>query len=145
MKIFVDSSWPEGYIYREEGPMGIANLLELKPFYEIVKTTGRPPKDTIPFVGCPQQHPSDKNKIILIYDPLGETPRVLEFKFDDILCVEEVLSAVTEAGERVPLVKLWIRKGAYGVMLEPFEVEESIQFTDKHQAQRNRSLQAPSP
>lgn len=125
--------------------MGIVTLLDLKPFYEIVKTTGRPPKDTIPFVGCPQQHPSDKNKIILIYDPLGENPRVLEFKFDDILCIEDVLSAVTEAGERVPLVKLWIRKGAYGVILEPFEVEDSIRFSDRHQGQHDSFLRAPSP
>jgi hypothetical protein len=125
--------------------MGIASLLELKPFYEIVKTTGRPPKNTVPFVGCPRQHPSDKNKIILIYDPLGENTKLLEFKFEDTLCIEEVLSAVTEAGEGVPLVKLWIRKGAYGVILEPFKVEDSIEFTAKHQDLREGFLRDPSP
>ncbi|MFP3088831.1 hypothetical protein LQZ21_00710 [Treponema sp. TIM-1] len=125
--------------------MGIASLLELKPFYEIVKTAGGPPKDTVPFIGCPRQHPSDKNRIILIYDPLGENTKLLEFKFEDVLCVEDVLSAVTEAGEGVPLVKLWIRKGAHGVILEPFEVEESIPFAGKYQDKHEGLLRSSIP
>jgi hypothetical protein len=125
--------------------MGIASLLELKPFYEIVKTAGRPPKDTVPFIGCPRQHPSDKNRIILIYDPLGENTKLLEFKLEDVLCVEDVLSAVTEAGEGVPLVKLWIRKGAHGVILEPFEVEDSNPFAAKHQDKHEGVLRSSAP
>ncbi|MDR1108803.1 MAG: hypothetical protein LBL19_07195 [Spirochaetaceae bacterium] len=116
--------------------MEIANLLELKPFYGIVKTVGGPPKDTVPFIGCPRQHPSDKNRIVLIYDPLGQNTRLLEFKLEDVLCVEDVLSAVTEKGEGVPLIKLWIRRGAHGVILEPFEVEDSTPFAtspDQHE------------
>jgi hypothetical protein len=109
--------------------MEIANLLELKPFHEIARAAGGPPRDTVPFMGCPRQHPSDKNKIILIYDPLGKNTRLLEFKLEDVLCVEDVLSAVTENGEGVPLAKLWIRRGAHGVILEPFEVEDSTPFT----------------
>ncbi|MDR2630555.1 MAG: hypothetical protein LBC60_06510 [Spirochaetaceae bacterium] len=125
--------------------MRIASLIELKSFYEIVKTTGSPPKDTVPFIGCPRQHPSDKNRIILIYDPLGENTKLLEFKFEDILCIEEVLSAVTEAGEGVPLVKLWIRKGAHGVILEPFEVEDKNPFTGKYPDQPKGALRPSAP
>jgi hypothetical protein len=44
--------------------------------------------------------------------------------------MENVPSAVTEAGEGVPLVKLWIRKGAYGVILQPFEVDDSLHFAN---------------
>ena len=61
-----------------------------------------------------------------MYDPLGPTPTVMEFKLEDILLVEDIPSAVTEDGEGVPLVKLWVQRGAHGVILEPFEVNDAI-------------------
>jgi hypothetical protein len=48
-----------------------------------------------------------------------------------VLYAEEVHSAVTEAGEGVPLIKLWIRRGARGVIMEPFEVQDPIQLVNK--------------
>jgi len=101
------------------------NYLEMLPLSGIAKYSGTKPKDALPFAGYPRQHPSEKNKLILVYDPLGPTPTVMEFKLDDILFVEDIPSAVTEDGEGVPLVKLWIRRGSHGVILEPFEVNES--------------------
>ena len=111
--------------------MGSANLLELLPLNTIAKYEDYPPKDSVPFTGFPQQHPAEKHKLILIYDPLGASPRIMEFKFDDILHAEEVHSAVTESGEGVPLIKLWIRKGAQGIILEPFEVQDPIRFVNR--------------
>ena len=104
------------------------NYLELLPINKIARYSEVPPKNGIPFVGYPQQHPAEKNKLILVYDPLGNSPAVLEFKLDDILYVEEMPNAVTEKGEGVPLIKLWMRRGAHGMFLEPFEVDESMQF-----------------
>jgi hypothetical protein len=103
------------------------NYLEMLPVNNIAKYSKGHPNDGIPFTGFPRVHPSEKNKLILVYDPLGNEPAVLEFKLDDILFVEEVPSAVTEAGEGVPLVKLWIKRGAVGMILEPFEVNEPVQ------------------
>ena len=111
--------------------MGASNLLESLPLNTIAKYEDYPPKDSVPFIGFPQQHPIDKGKLILIYDPLGVSPRIMEFKFDDILHAEELHSAVTESGEGVPLIKLWIRKGAHGVILEPFEVQDPIKFINR--------------
>ncbi|MDR3167577.1 MAG: hypothetical protein LBT93_06505 [Treponema sp.] len=108
--------------------MSILSYLETLPLSRIAKCTKGSPQNGIPFIGYPRQHPSEKHKLILIYDPLGQNPKVLEFKLEDVLLIEEVPSAITESGEGVPLVKLWIRKGAHGVILEPFEVEESIRF-----------------
>ena len=111
--------------------MNISSYLETLPVSKIAKYTEGLPKDAIPFTGCPRQHHSEKHKLLLIHDPLGEIPRILEFKIDDVLHVEETPSAVTELGEGVPLVRLWIRKGAHGVLLEPFEVQEAVQFSGK--------------
>jgi hypothetical protein len=102
--------------------MNNMNYLEMLPLSGITKYTKGHPKDGIPFIGCPRVHPSDKTKLIFVKDPLGSEPKVLEFELEDILFVEEITSAVTEAGESVPMVKLWVRRGAVGVILEPFEV-----------------------
>jgi hypothetical protein len=98
------------------------NYLEILPLSGITKYAKGHPQDGVPFTGCPRVHPSDKTKLILVKDPLGNEPKVLEFDLEDILFVEEISSAVTEAGESVPMVKLWVRRGAVGVILEPFEV-----------------------
>jgi len=124
--------------------MNKINYLEMLPINSIAKyAKGGPhlPSDGIPFTGYPRTHPSEKNKLILVYDPLGNEPVVLEFKLDDILFVEEVPSAVTEAGEGVPLVKLWIQRGAVGMILEPFEVNELAQAVGKARAIKERILQ----
>ena len=99
------------------------NYLELLPLSSITKYTKGQQKDGVPFTGYPRVHPSDKTKLILVNDPLGDEPAVLEFNLEDILYVEEVSSAVTEAGEGVPLVKFLIQRGSVGVKLEPFEVK----------------------
>ena len=104
------------------------SYLEYLPLNKIAKYSGGPPKSAISFTGYPRQHPAEKSKLILVYDPLGEAPVILEFKVDDILFVEEVPQAVTETGEGVPLVKIWIRRGAQGMLLEPFEVDGSLHF-----------------
>jgi hypothetical protein len=104
--------------------MSIISYLETLPLNKITKYAGGMPKDGVPFTGYPRQHPSEKHKFILMYDPLGDTPRIIEFKLEDILYMEDIHSAVTESGEAAPLVKVWIRKGALAVILEPFEVDD---------------------
>lgn len=107
--------------------MDVFGYLETLPLNGIVKYHAlQPPKDGVPFTGCVRQHPSEKNKLLLISDPLGEKRRILEFSIEDALHAEELPQAVTENGEGVPLVKLWIRKGALGMILEPFEVAENL-------------------
>jgi inorganic pyrophosphatase len=123
------------------------NYLEMLPVSSIAKYTKGHPGDGIPFTGYPRANPSEKDKIILVNDPLGPEPVVLEFKLDDILFVEEIPSAVTKAGEGVPLVKLWIKRGSAGMIIEPFEVNEvnnPVQLAGRVQAIKERISQAAS-
>jgi hypothetical protein len=120
--------------------MSIGSYLETLPLSEVTRYSGKGPGDALPFTGYPRQHPSEKNKLILISDPLGSNLSILEFKLEDVLFVEELHSAVTESGEGVPRVKLWVRKGAHGVILEPFEVDDPVRFANKSQTIRNRFL-----
>ena len=114
------------------------NYLESLPINKITKYSDGPPKNGVPFIGYAQQHRTDKNKLILVYDPLGANPALLEFKLDDIIYVEEVPQAVTEKGEGVPLIKLWIRRGARGMFLEPFEVDDPVHFMERRREQKER-------
>jgi hypothetical protein len=108
----------------------LGSYLEYLPLNKIVKYSEGHPKDGVAFIGYPQKHPTDNSKLILVNDPFGETPAVLEFKLDDILFVEDIPQAVNEKGEGIPLAKLWIRRGAHGMLLEPFEVNDTINFMD---------------
>jgi hypothetical protein len=111
--------------------MNSANYLEMLPLSSITKYSKGRPGNGLPFTGHPRVHPSEKNKLILVNDPLGPEPVVLEFKLEDVLLIEDIPSAVTEAGEGIPLVRLWIQKGAVGMILEPFEVGDTEQLTLK--------------
>jgi hypothetical protein len=117
-----------------------SGYLETIPINSIAKSDGRPPKNAVPFTGYPRSHPSEKNKIILVYDPLGVNPSLMEFKTADVLFVEDIPQAVTETGEGIPLVKIWVRRGARGVLLEPFEVDDPIQFINKGRDKQGQLL-----
>ena len=114
--------------------------LETMPINSIVKSAGKPPKNAVPFIGYPRSHPSEKDKMLLVYDPLGVNPSLMEFRIEDILFVEDIPQAITESGEGIPLVKIWVRRGSRGVLLEPFEVDDPIQFINKSRDNKGRLL-----
>jgi hypothetical protein len=118
-------------ILEKGGFMSIGSYLETLPLGKIAKYSGGRPKNAVPFTGYPRQHPSEKSKLILVNDPLGADISILEFKVEDVLFIEEVHSAVTETGEAAPLVRLWVRKGAHGVILEPFEVDDPVTLKNR--------------
>lgn len=118
--------------------MNSINYLEMLPISSITKYSKGQTNDGVPFTGFPRAHPSDKSKLILVNDPLGNEPTVLEFKIDDILYVKEVSSAVTESGEGVPFVRLWIKRGSVGVILEPFEVNDPVKIAGKIRSIKER-------
>ena len=124
--------------------MDMINYLENLPYSQIVRYSESPPKNAVAFSGFPKQHPTEKNKLILIHDPLSEKPIIVEFKLEDVLFVEDVHSAVTETGEGVRLVKLWIRKGAHGVIIEPFEVNKPVHLKTHIKETRDKLFRSAS-
>lgn len=108
--------------------MSIGSYLETSPLFEIAKYGGGPPKDAVAFTGVPRSHPYETEKLILVNDPLGSAPAIMEFKLCDIVHVEDLPSPVTERGEGLRLVRLWVRRGSFGIIHEPFEVQEPIRL-----------------
>ena len=120
--------------------MAVSNFLESLPISGITKYSKGPPRNSVPFIGYPRPHPMENEKLILIYDPVGANPMIMEFKLADVLYIEELPAAVTETGESIPMIKLWIRRGARGVSLEPFEVDEPIRFMQMSRELREKFL-----
>ncbi len=108
--------------------MSIGTYIETAQLYEIEKYEGGPPKDAVAFTGAPRQHPFEKEKLILVNDPLGSSPSIMEFKLSDVVHVEDVPSPINERGEGLRLVRMWVRKGAFGIIHEPFEVQDPIRL-----------------
>jgi hypothetical protein len=108
--------------------MSIGTYLGTSQLFEIAKYSGGPPKDAVPFTGVPRQHPFEAEKLIFVNDPLGDAPAIMEFKLGDVVHVEDLPSPVTERGEGMRLVKLWIRRGSFGIIHEPFEVQDPIRL-----------------
>jgi hypothetical protein len=106
------------------------NFLDFLPPKEIMKYSGNAPRDGYTFTGLPKAHPTDRSKLLFICDPLGESPAVIELKVEDVIFAEDVHAAVTETGEGLRVMKIYVRRGARGVLLEPFEVGKNFPQTE---------------
>lgn len=120
--------------------MSITSYLGTAPLFEIEKYSEGTPKDGLAFTGYPKQHPYDPDKFILVVDPLGDETTIVEFKNSDIQHAKDLPSVVNEAGESVRIVKVWIRNGSFGVIHEPFEVNDSLRFINASRELHKRLL-----
>ncbi len=85
-------------------------------------------KEAVPFVGHLRKHSQEEQKIFLRLDPLLQSSALLEFNKSDVLYAEDFKTIGAE-GEPVSfrLVKIWVRKKAVAIRLEPFVVEDLSQ------------------
>ena len=108
--------------------MSIASYLGTAPLFEIARYSGGKPHDAVAFSGSPRQHPYETDKLIIVVDPLTESPSIMEFKLADVVLVEDLPSPVTESGEGFRIVKIWVKRGSFGIIHEPFEVQNPIRL-----------------
>ena len=108
--------------------MSIRNYLSTEPLNELVKysTFADYSKGHVAFSGAPKKHPYDKDKIILILDPFSSHTLFYEFRIEDIAHVDELPQIVSEGGEALKMVRIWVKKGSFGVRYEPFVVEDTV-------------------
>ncbi len=110
--------------------MSIQKYLETGRSFDIEKYSHHPDysKDSVAFSGAPRKHPYDRDKMLLISDPFSASTLFFEFRMKDVVHVEELSSIVSEAGEGLRMVKIWVRKGALGLRYEPFVVEDTLRY-----------------
>lgn len=107
--------------------MPIRKLLQKAETFEL--QVYRRPKDPkglaethVAYSGWPQQHPFDRDKVILVADPFSSDTFYYEFETRDIGFVQELPSIVTLDDRTLPMVRVWVRKGAVGIRCTPFRV-----------------------
>jgi hypothetical protein len=108
--------------------MSIRKYLSTEPLNEIAKyaTVADYSREHVAFSGAPKKHPYDSEKIILILDPFSSHTLFYEFRIADIAHVEELPQIVAETGESLKMVRIWVKKGSFGVRYEPFVVEDTV-------------------
>ncbi|HET7839533.1 MAG TPA: hypothetical protein VFL04_07230 [Rectinemataceae bacterium] len=109
--------------------MSITEYLSAEPFSEIIRYhQAESPQDAVAFTGTIRKHPYDEDKCLLIGDAADREPAIFEFRIADVLSAVEMPAPVNELGTPRPLIKLWVRRGSFGIRYEPFEVDEPLRF-----------------
>ncbi len=107
--------------------MAVEKLLEKARKFEI--DTYKVPQDFrvnhIAFMGMPEKHPHDGEKIILITDPFSKSVSYYEFFVVDIKGVEELPHLVSSEGKSAKMCRVWVKKGSIGIRSTPFVVERT--------------------
>ena len=111
--------------------MSIAEYLDSEDLKDLVRYRSEAPQNAVAFVGTLRKHPYDEQKCLLIGDPAGAEPVIYEFRAADLLGAEELPSPVGADGQPRPLIKLWVKRGSFGIRYEPFEVDDPPRFTSQ--------------
>jgi hypothetical protein len=108
--------------------MNIHRYLGTEPLHEVSRYSARtgPGADNVAFTGAPRKHPYDEERLILIADPFSSQTVFYEFRLQDVVQADELPNLVTESGESLPMVRLWVKKGALGLRYEPFVVADTV-------------------
>jgi hypothetical protein len=114
----------------KEETMSITEYLESSPLSGLVVYGPHNALNAVPFVGTLRKHPYDSEKCLLLtakQEKLRwlEEGKIIEFKIGDVFAVDELASPVDESGSARSLVRLWVRKGAFALSYEPFEVGDT--------------------
>jgi len=101
--------------------------LEELPVSEVTRydTTQRYLKEAVCFSGTPRKHPYDREKLVLLTAPFKANTWFFEFRINDIMHAEDMPSIVTEKGESIRMINIWIKKGSFALKIHAFEVDEN--------------------
>jgi hypothetical protein len=105
--------------------MSVKKYLESAPLYEIVRyhTDANYREDAVQYSGTPRKHPYDPEKILLICTPFNENAVFYEFRLKDIIHADNMANVVTSEGDNMKRVKIWVKKGSFGLKFQAFEVQ----------------------
>lgn len=81
-------------------------------------------QSAVMFTGSPRTSNS-QDRILLLNDPGSQHSFFYEFRTSDILYAEEAANLSLPDGSTAARVRLWIRKGATALKIEPFHVQDT--------------------
>ena len=80
----------------------------------------------VAFSGSPRNGP-DAGKVLLVNDAFSRQSFFYEFRVADIVYAEELPHLVKADGSAIAMVRLWVKKGATALKVEPFHVQDTHQ------------------
>jgi hypothetical protein len=86
-------------------------------------------KTSVCYQGILRKHPHKDDTVMLVRQPFMQPAVCYEFKIPDITRVEDLPNIVTETGENIRMVNLWIRRGSYGLFMQAFEAQPGGEFS----------------
>ena len=78
----------------------------------------------VSFAGSPRSS-QDSEKVLLLSDPFSRQAFFYEFRANEIVYAEEIPSPALPDGSTVSMVRLWVKKGATALKIEPFVVQDT--------------------
>jgi len=104
--------------------MAVREYLETYPLHPLTLygNENAHKSDGIPFIGTVRKHPYDHDKVLLVSFRNGSRSSFYEFKLGDILHAESRPQIVAEDGESLEQMEIWVKKGAFGIVMKPFVV-----------------------
>ncbi len=104
--------------------MAVQKYFEMQPVYELdlYRREQDYAERSVPFTGTPRRHPYDSEKVVLVPHPFEKERILYEFQLRDVIHLEQLSSIVTERGENLPVMKLWVRLGSRAVQLTPIVI-----------------------
>jgi len=123
--------------------VSVTEYLESSPLSGLVIYGPHKELNAAPFVGTLRKHPYDPEKCLLLTGKQEklrwlEEGKIIEFRICDVFAVDELASPVDENGSARSLVKLWVRKGAFALSYEPFEVGDKLMGPRESPALRSK-------
>lgn len=75
------------------------------------------------YSGLPRRHSVDEKRMVLVTGLESGTGIIYEFFLKDIDRWESVENMMTAEGQALPLVRIWVKHGAFAMRSEPFVVQ----------------------
>ena len=76
------------------------------------------------FTGSPRSS-TNAGRILLLNDPASQHSFFYEFRAEDIVYAEEAANLSLPDGTTASRVRLWVKKGATALKIEPFHVQDT--------------------
>lgn len=80
---------------------------------------------SISFFGSVRMHPYDSRKLVLVPYPYSAEEGVFEFSRDDVVSADGSSEVVSQDGNTLTVMRIYIRSGSHAVNLKPFTVSST--------------------
>ena len=76
----------------------------------------------VAYRGSVRKHPYDDSKFLLITSPVENPTHFYEFRISDVVRTRDMEQVVTEEGDTIHILEIFVRAGSHGIEMMPFEV-----------------------